>query len=58
MEKLTRGVAGFKISVSRFEAAFKLNQSRNRQSYERIISELEKLPDDNSRTIAEAMRRR
>lgn len=58
MEKLTRGVVGFKISVSRFEAAFKLNQSRNRQSYESIISELEKQPDDNSRRIAEAMRRR
>ena len=58
MEKLTRGVVGFKISVSRFEAAFKLNQSRNRQSYESIISKLEKQPDDNSRTIAEAMKER
>ena len=58
MEKLTNGVVGFKILVSRFEAAFKLNQSRNRQSYESIISELEKQPDDNSRTIAEAMKER
>ena len=58
MGKLTNGVVGFKILVSRFEAAFKLNQSRNRQSYENIISELEKQPDDNSRTIAEAMKQR
>ena len=58
MEKLTNGVVGFKILVSRFDAAFKLNQSRNRQSYESIISELEKQPDDNSRTIAEAMKER
>ena len=58
MGKLTNGVVGFKILVSRFDAAFKLNQSRDRQSYENIISELEKQRDDNSRTIAEAMKQR
>jgi transcriptional regulator len=58
MKKLTRGVVGFKVSVTRFEASFKLNQNRNEQSYQNIIAELEKRPDDNSRTIAIAMKRR
>ena len=58
MKKLTRGIVGFKITVTRFEASFKLNQNRNRQSYQNIIKELEKQPDDASGTIAEAMKRR
>ncbi len=58
MERLTRGVVGFKIAVTRFEASFKLNQNRNRQSYQNIIVELEKQTDDNSHRIAEAMKQR
>ncbi len=56
MERLTRGIVGFKIAVTRFEASFKLNQNRNWQSYQNIITELEKQTDDDSRTIAEAMK--
>lgn len=58
MGKLTRGIVGFKITVTRFEASFKLNQNRNWQSYQNIIKEFEKQSDDASRTIAEAMKRR
>lgn len=56
LARLTRGVVGFKIAVTRFEASFKLNQNRNRKSYQNIITELEKQPNDDSRTIAEAMK--
>jgi transcriptional regulator len=56
MGKLTRGVVGFKIAVTRFEASFKLNQNRNRQSYQNIIAELEKRTDEGSHKIAKAMK--
>lgn len=56
MEKLTGGVVGFKITVTRFEAAFKLNQNRNERSYQNIIAELEKRTDENSHKIADAIK--
>ena len=56
MDKLTRGIIGFKIAVTRFEASFKLNQNRNRQSYQNIIAELEKRTDEGSHKIAKAMK--
>jgi transcriptional regulator len=56
IKKLTGGVVGFKIAVTRFEAAFKLNQNRNERSYQNIIAELEKRTDENSHKIADAMK--
>ena len=57
VEKEMKGIAAFKIEVTRLEAAFKLSQNRNDTDYQNIISELEKRADELSMQVAQAMRK-
>lgn len=58
VEKELKGVAGFALEVTRFDAAFKLSQNRDDESYVNIIRELEARGDDASAEVARAMRNR
>lgn len=53
-----KAIVGFQIEVARIETNFKLSQNRDEQSYDTVISELYRRPDDNSRAVAEAMKAR
>ena len=58
VEKEMRGVAGFALEVTRLDAASKLSQNRDDESYTSIISHLEARGDDASAEIAQEMRNR
>ena len=58
VEKEMRGVAGFALEVTRLDAASKLSQNRDDESYASIISHLEARGDDASAEIAQEMRNR
>ena len=53
---LIRLIVGFEIVPAKIEGAWKLSQNRNDTDYQRIISELANLGDENARQIAEEMR--
>jgi transcriptional regulator len=57
VEKEMKGIAAFKIGVTRMEAAFKLSQNRNDTDYQNIMIELEKRADELSTQVAQAMRK-
>lgn len=54
--KEIKGVAGFALTVTRIDAAYKLSQNRDDESYANIIRELEAGGDDASAEIAREMR--
>ena len=54
--KQLKGIVGFRITVTKIEASYKLAQTLDSKSYENVIVQLEKSTDENSRKIAEAMR--
>jgi len=56
VEKEMKGVAAFKVNVTRLEAAYKLSQNRNDEDYRNIIIELERRGGDLSAGVAAAMR--
>jgi transcriptional regulator len=56
VEKEMKGIVAFQIEVTKIEASYKLSQNRDDESYQNIIAELEKRPDDLSRGVAAAMR--
>lgn len=56
VEKEMRGVAGFALDVTRLDAASKLSQNRDDESYASIISHLEARGDDTSAEIAREMK--
>lgn len=56
VEKEMRGVVGFALDVTRLEAASKLSQNRDDESYASIISHLEARNDDASIEIAREMK--
>ena len=58
VEKEMRGVAGFALDVARLDAASKLSQNRDDESYASIISHLEARGDDTSAEIAREMKNR
>jgi len=51
-----RGIVGFKIYIDEMQAAYKLSQNRDEESYHTIIGELEK-GDDIAKGVAEEMRK-
>jgi transcriptional regulator len=53
-----RGIVGFRIRVTEWQAAAKLSQNRDDQSYGRVVSELENSEDAAARAVAEAMRKK
>lgn len=58
VEKEIKGVAGFALSVTRIDAAYKLSQNRDDESYTNIVRELEKRSDDASHEIAHEMKQK
>lgn len=56
VEKEMKGIVAFQIEVTKIEASYKLSQNRDDESYQNIVAELEKRPDDLSRGVAAAMR--
>lgn len=54
VDRLVKGIVGFRIAVSRFEAAFKLSQHRP-EFHAGVISGLIENADENSLAIAAAM---
>lgn len=58
VEKEMRGVAGFALEVTRLDAASKLSQNRDDESYASIISHLTARGDDASAGIAQEMKKR
>lgn len=55
INKLVKGIVGFRIAVSRFEAAFKLSQHRP-EFHAGVIEGLTEVGGENSLAIAQAMR--
>jgi transcriptional regulator len=56
VEKEIKGVAGFTLQVTRMDAAYKLSQNRDDESYASIVHELEARGDEASSEIARQMR--
>jgi transcriptional regulator len=56
LEMELRGIVGVTLRVERFEATFKLSQTRDAESYATIIAELEGSPSETERGIAAAMK--
>lgn len=54
--KEIKGVAGFMLQVTRMDAAYKLSQNRDDESYASIVHELEARGDEASSEIARQMR--
>src|ERR1700754_553892 len=52
-----RGIVGFEISMDDVQAAYKLSQNRDEQSYHQVIEELGK-GDETARAVAEEMKGR
>lgn len=52
-----RGIVGFKIVIDEIQAAYKLSQNRDEQSYHRVVDELEK-GDDMAQHVAAEMKKR
>jgi len=58
LDKDLRGVVGFEIKVERIEAASKLSQNRDAESYQGVIDNLKKSNSYDSKAIAEEMEKR
>jgi transcriptional regulator len=58
VHKEMSGVAGFAVDVSQVDAGYKLSQNRNDADHENIVHELEKRGDEQSASVAKAMRER
>jgi transcriptional regulator len=56
LEMELRGIVGFILHVERFEAKFKLSQTRDAESHANIIAELERSESETERRIASAMK--
>jgi transcriptional regulator len=52
-----RGIVGFEIAIDEIQAAYKLSQNRDEQSYHQVIGELS-TGDETERAVAEEMRNR
>ena len=52
-----RGIIGFKIYIDEMQAAYKLSQNRDEESYHHVIRELEK-GDDVTKGVAEEMKKK
>lgn len=53
-----RGIVGFRIRVAELQAAAKLSQNRDKESYHNVVRELEGSGDASAQEVAEAMKAR
>ncbi len=58
VRKEIKGVFGFVMQVTRIDAGYKLSQGKTEEERGSIVSELERRGDENSKEIAEAIRKR
>jgi transcriptional regulator len=58
VEKEMKGIVAFQIEVMKIEASYKLSQNRDDESYQNIVTQLEKRTDDLSHGVAAAMRQK
>ena len=54
LEADLRGIKGFQITVTEFQAAYKLSQNRDEQSYHQVVDQLAE-GDETARAVAAAM---
>jgi len=57
IEKMSRSIVAFAIDVTRMEGKFKLNQNRSEEDQVSVAQALEQSADEDSRGIAELMRK-
>ncbi len=57
LRKELRGIVGFRLSISRVAAAYKLSQNRHEVDHANVVSRLEARGDAGSRQVAELMKR-
>jgi transcriptional regulator len=57
VQKEIKGIIGFAVDVTRIDAGYKLSQGKTEEERQNIVSELEKRGDENSKEIAEAIRK-
>ena len=57
LEDNLRGIVGFRILIDEIQAARKLSQNRDEQSYRQVIDQLEK-GDESARAVAAEMKKR
>lgn len=55
LEADLRGIKGFQITVTEFQAAYKLSQNRDEQSYHQVVGQLAE-GDETARAVAAAMK--
>jgi len=53
-----RGIIGFRIKITELQAAAKLSQNRNDESYHHVVDQLSQSEDPGARDIAEAMNKK
>lgn len=53
---LAKGIVGFKLHISKMEGKAKLSQNHPEERQKRVIEQLEKLPDEDSRQIGALMK--
>lgn len=56
IEGLSKGIVGFRIKISSVEGKWKLSQNHPAERRELIIKQLEQIPSENSKQIAEYMK--
>lgn len=57
LNRLSDAIVGFKIDILRIEGKWKLSQNHSNDRKQRVIQELEEKQDDNSKKIAEWMKK-
>lgn len=56
VDRIAPGVVAFRIKITKIEGAWKLNQDKSSVIQNRVIRQLEKINNDNSRGVASLMR--
>lgn len=57
LNRMIRGIYGIKMTITELQAAHKLSQNRDKESYENIVERLETSPSEQERHMAELMKR-
>lgn len=56
VEKLMKGIIGFRIHINHMEGKWKLSQNHSQERQHRVITSLEKIQSDDAQNIAKLMR--
>jgi transcriptional regulator len=57
ISNLAKGIVGFKIVITKMEGKWKLSQNHSKERQERVIKALENQGDENSKKIAQLMKK-